>query len=211
MSPLKLQVGKGALAGLWTAFIFAGVHHWLISDIWFSMVPMGLAGLACGASLTWTHRLHFPRPSWQNWLAFMGLQTALLFLLGLASVAVFDPIIPFAVAAAMGEPPREMFIKALPLTAAFVVAGAVLVSLLWGRNVKKFGVAFVSSLLLMTLLGLNVSILGLVEFTRDAVPVLSRFFGLIAFIMAFFALSNLLAQRIKLPAQSKMPRQAVRH
>jgi hypothetical protein len=186
---------SGAMAGVATVLAFALIHHWMISNIWFSIVPMTLAGLCCGSSLAFTYTLLFVTPRWQFWLAYVGLHLGLLFALGAASVVIFDPIISMAEAMAAQEPPRELIVKALPLTVLFIFLGAGLVSLLWGTSPRKFGAAFLTSMLLFTLLGLNVSVLGLVDLSSEALPILARFFGLIAFIMVFYAMAFLVLER----------------
>ena len=111
----------GVLAGVATSVGFALLHHILISDIWFSLAPMAIAGAICGGSLAWSYSLLFPRPALGNWFGYISLQTSLLLLLGAVSVATFDPIVPMAVLMAANEPPHDLISKALPLTGAFVL------------------------------------------------------------------------------------------
>ena len=94
----------GVLAGVATSIGFALLHHILISDIWFSLAPMAIAGAICGGSLAWSYSLLFPRPALGNWFGYISLQTSLLLLLGAVSVATFDPIVPMAVLMAANEP-----------------------------------------------------------------------------------------------------------
>ena len=73
---------SGATAGVVTAVAFAYLHELLISDIWFSVVPMMIAGALCGGTLAWTYHLLFPAASGTTWSSFVGLQIALLLTLG---------------------------------------------------------------------------------------------------------------------------------
>ena len=118
----------GALAGVLTVIGFAVVHQLLISDIWFSFLPM-------------------------------------------------------AVLIAANEPPSELIAQALPLTAAFIVVAAAIPSLLWGRSLEKVGSNLVTSTLLIVLLGLNVSVLGLVDMSGGSPFVVIEFLALLVVIM----------------------------
>ena len=79
---------------------------------------------------------------------------------------MFDPVIPMAVLIAANEPPSELIAQAMPLTVGFIVVAALATSLLWGRSVPKFASSLVTTTILFVLLGLNVSVLGLVEMLR---------------------------------------------
>ena len=103
---------SGGAAGVVTAVAFAALHELLNSDIWFSVVPMMFAGALCGGSLAWTYGLLFPAASLATWTSFVGLQIALLLLLGASSVVMFDPVTPMAVLIAANEPPSELIAQA---------------------------------------------------------------------------------------------------
>jgi hypothetical protein len=47
---------SGAIAGTATSVGFAGLHHLLISDIWFSLVPIGVPGAGASRALRATPR-----------------------------------------------------------------------------------------------------------------------------------------------------------
>ena len=192
---MQRHVILGAVAGVATAVGFAALHELVISDIWFSVVPMSIAGALCGASLVWTYMVLFAEPTTRTWISYVTLQAAILVALGLVSVAAFEPVVPMAVLIAANEPPTELIVQAMPLTAAFTLVAAALISVLWGRSPTKFVSALVSSTVLVIFLGLNVSVLGLVETAAGSVYMIAEFFGLLIAILAgfgvaFFALSH---------------------
>jgi len=193
---------SGAGAGIATAVAFAALHELIISDIWFSLAPMMVAGALCGGSLTWTYDLFFPTASGSTWSLFIGLQIALLLTLGVASVWMFDPVTPMAVLVAANEPPNELIAQAMPLTLGFIVVAAAATSLLWGRSLRKFASGLVSATILFVLLGLNVSVLGLVEMSGDAVPLLGEFFALLVGILVAFGVLFFILERRRLFASS---------
>ena len=46
----------GAVAGGLTVLGFTVLHDHIISDIWFSLMPMLVAGVICGICLAWSYR-----------------------------------------------------------------------------------------------------------------------------------------------------------
>lgn len=176
-------VRSGAVAGLLTVVAFAALHQVLISDIWFSIFPMALAGAVCGGSLAWTYASLFPRREPGSWFGYVGVYLALLLLLGAASVALLDPVASMAELITANEPPGPLIAEAMPLTVGYSLAATVVLSRMWGRTLRAFGSIALTTALLVALLGLNVSVLGLVEMSGEAVPVLGEFFGLLALIM----------------------------
>jgi uncharacterized membrane protein YuzA (DUF378 family) len=186
---------SGAAAGAATTVAFAALHHLLISNIWFSLVPMILAGAACGMCLAWSYALLFARVSVAGWFGWNMLFFALFVLLGAVSVIVYTPVYSMEALIAGNEPPRELMWQAMPLTVAFTLAATAAISLAWGRTLRKAAVVLLTCTVLIVLLGLNVSVLGLVQMTQGMAAVLGGFFGLIAAIMlgnaaVFYALER---------------------
>lgn len=54
---------SGAMAGILSAISFAFIHALFISNIWFSVVPMIVAGALCGLGISWSYRVVVKRPS----------------------------------------------------------------------------------------------------------------------------------------------------
>ena len=178
----------GAAAGTVTVLGFTVLHQILISDIWFSFIPMVIAGVACGASLAWSYDLQFRPAARRTWWGFIAMHTLLLLGLGWMSVLLFDPVVPMAVLIAANEPPSDLIAQAMPLTVAFILGVAALPSLLWGRGAKELASNTVTALLLILLLGLNVSVLGLVDMAGGSISVVVEFLALLVVIMVGYGL-----------------------
>jgi hypothetical protein len=174
---------SGGAAGAATTVAFAALHHLLISNIWFSLLPMIAAGVACGMCLAWSYALLFERASVAGWFAYNGMYVGLFVMLGAASMAVYEPVYSMDALVAGNEPPRELMWRAMPLTVVFTLAAAAGISLAWGRSVRQAAAVLLTCTVLIVLLGLNVSVLGLVHMSQAIAAVLAEFFGLIAAIM----------------------------
>jgi hypothetical protein len=174
----------GIVSGAATSVGFAALHHLLISDIWFSLGPMTAAGALCGLTLAWSYSLLAGRPSPGGWLLYNLGFVALFVLLGLISLLVYEPryTIPGLVAGV--EPPDVLLREALPLTLGFGLLSGVGLSAACARQFRAGAAVVVTSLTLTLLLGHNAAILGMVHMTKEALPLLAEFYGLIAAIMA---------------------------
>jgi hypothetical protein len=178
---------SGVTAGAASSLAFAALHHVMISDIWFSVVPLMVAGALCGVCLAWTYgRIITPRVP-LNWFLYNLLFVAGFLALGLASVLFFEPVTTIPALVAADEPPHELIGKAMPLTVAFTVFLAGLLSVLGGRNLMDFVAIAVTCVVLVALLGLNVSVLGLVSIERSAVFLIVELFALILFLSVVYA------------------------
>jgi uncharacterized membrane protein YuzA (DUF378 family) len=195
---------SGAVAGAASAFAFTALHHLTISDIWFALVPMLVAGAVSGLCLAWTYGLLFGAPTPARWWLYNGLWVVLIVLLGAASFVVYEPVTTLAaVMAAGGAPPPELLRQAMPLTVGYTLGTTVLLSLAWGRSPLKAGSILVTSAVLVTLLGINVSVLGLVELDGSVVPLLAMMVVLImALILGFAGVFHLLERRRFRPADA---------
>lgn len=174
---------SGAASGALTAVLFAALHDLLISDIWFSLVPMMMAGALCGASLGASYRLLFRPSSTATWFIYSAAYVLLFVGLGVASVALLEPVTTIGALIAAEAPPNELFRLAAPLTVVFTLAAAGVLSALWGRTPGKAAAVLATVAILVLLFGLNVSVLGLVEMSRETAPAVAEFFGLIAAIL----------------------------
>lgn len=170
---------SGAMAGALSAISFALIHALFISNIWFFVVPMIVAGSLCGLGISWSYRVVVRRPSLGSWLGYNALFVALLALLGLASELLFEPITTIPALMQLGGPPDKLFQQAMPLTITFTLMSAVILSLLYWCGWRGFGAILIASALLVTLLGLNVSILGLVYIPRGDLYRILELYGLI--------------------------------
>jgi hypothetical protein len=169
----------GAVAGAASTVVFAGLHHLIISNIWFSLLPMLLAGAVSGLCIAWTYALLFRDPTVGSWLGYNLTYVALFMLLGVASLITLEPVTTVAAVLEGGQPPRELYARAMPLTATFTVGSAVLITVLWGRSVAKFGAVLLTCVILFAVLGMNISVLGLVFLPVSAWYLIAEFFGLV--------------------------------
>ena len=64
-------------------------------SIWYSLVAMPVAGAVCGATIGWSYGRLF-EPSIRSWLGYNASYVIALAVLGVMSVAVFEPRITMA-------------------------------------------------------------------------------------------------------------------
>lgn len=192
---------SGAVAGTVSAFSFTVIHDILISDIWFAALIMMIAGALCGLCIGWSYALLVDKSSIGNWLGYNLLYLAMLMLLGAASVLVFEPIVSMVSLMALNGPPDELIRQALPMTLLFTLASSVAMSLVYGRRWRHFGAVLLTSTVLVLLLGLNVSVLGLVSVPRGSFYLVAEFLGLIVFINAVYVVAFTALERQTLVAR----------
>lgn len=178
---------SGAVAGAVSTFVFTVVHHIAISNIWFSFPFMLLAGALCGLGIGWSYGLLVGRPSTVNWLGYNLVYVTMLMLLGLVSALVFEPVVSMAALMQTSGPPDALIAQALPMTLVFTLASAVVISLLYGRSRLHFGAILLTTVVLVLLLGLNISALGLVSIPRGSVILVAEFLGLVVLLDVVYA------------------------
>lgn len=177
---------SGAAAGVASALAFTVIHDIFISDIWFAAPMMLLAGALCGLCIGWSYGRLVDRPSIGSWIRYNVLYVAMLMLLGAASVIIFEPIVSMAALMALNGPPNELIRQALPMTMVFTIASSGVIGLLYERSWRHYGVVLLTSTVLVLLLGLNVSVLGLVSIPRGSFYLVAEFLGLIVVLNAVF-------------------------
>lgn len=192
----------GAIAGLVSTIVFTIVHEVFISDIWFMLLPMSVAGAICGASIGWSFALLVDVSTVGGWSKYNLLYVLMFFLLGLVSSLVFEPVTTIAALIAANGPPDELIRQALPMTALFTLSMAIVVTLLYGRDWSRFGATLLTCSVLVLLLGLNISTIGLVTIPRGSFYLVLEMFGLILLLDLVYALvfAVLLRNRLLHPA-----------
>ena len=155
---------------------------------------MIIAGALCGLCLAWSYA-SLMLPSAASWLRLNLFYVAMLLLLGVTSLLVFEPGTTIVVLVTADEFPAELIEQALPLTSLFVLGSAIALSLRCGWSRRSFAVSLTACATLVLLLGLNVSILGLVEISRGSLRLVAELVGLIvmlwiAYGMVFLALER---------------------
>lgn len=188
-------VRSGAVAGAVSAFAFAVIHHLLISNIWFSLIIMLPAGVLCGGCVGWSYGLMFETPSMGSWLRYNLHYVAMFVLLGMVSVLVFEPITTAAALMVANEPPDELIGQAMPMTIIFTLAATILLSWRYGRSWLHYGAILLTCTLLVLLLGLNVSVIGLVSIPGNSLYLIAEMFGLILAINAFYVVAFVVLER----------------
>jgi len=178
---------SGSFAGALTAVGFAIIHHIFISNIWFSLLFMIVAGAICGLCVGWSYALLIIEPSIGSWWRYNILYVALFAFLGLLSVLVFEPITTIAALVAANGPPDKLFGQALPMTAAFTLIAALLINILYGKRWRHFLVILLTCTVLVLFLGLNVSVIGLVTIPRGSFYLVLELFALILAINFIYA------------------------
>jgi hypothetical protein len=162
MDPIR-PLSHGALAGAFSALTFTWAHDLLISDIWFSLPIMMIAGAACGACLAWTFDLLIEIPS-----------------------------------TSLNGPPGDLIEQALPMTILSTLAMAGIISRIYARSWQQFGAVLLTCAVLVILLGLNVSVIGLVSIPRGAFYLVAEMFGLIVILALVFSVAYLVFKQLRL-------------
>lgn len=195
---------SGAVAGAISTLAFTVIHDIFISDIWFAAPMMLFAGALCGLCIGWSYRRLVARPSVGSWLRYNLLYLTMLMLLGVASVIMFEPIVSMAALMALNGPPDELIRHALPMTIIFTVASSMVISRLYGRSWQHYGTVLLTSAVLVLLLGLNVSVLGLVSIPRGSFYLVAEFLGLIMVINVVFVAVFIWLARPSMRAESNV-------
>lgn len=188
--------GSGAASGTFAAALFVAIHDVLISDIWFNIVPMSLAGAACGGCLVWSYRATTDRPTTRRWWRHVARSTLLLALLAPASVLLLDDRWTMAEIMVLDDPVSLLMPAALPVMGAGIVVGTTALWLWSGRRWSALGPILVSQALLVFLLGHQLAFLGLVDLDSSAAVALAEFGGLVLLLAGLFGVGvHLLAWR----------------
>jgi hypothetical protein len=180
--------GSGAVAGGISVLVFTIVHNLFISNIWDPLPMMLVMGALCGASLGWSYALVAKTPSPGGWVRYNACYVVVLVLLGFISLLVFDPVTTVSQLLQSQAPPIALFRRTLPLMVIFTVVTAVTLSLLYRTEWRGWLVLLLTSTLMVFPLGLNVSILGLVEVSSTTLRLLAAMLGLILILAAVYVL-----------------------
>lgn len=170
---------SGALAGVASTFVFTIVHDIIISDIWFMLTPMLVAGTLCGALMSWSYGLLVTVASLRSWLGYNLIYVAMFGLLGVTSVVLFEPVTTMASVVTLNGPPTDLIDQAMPMTVVFTLGMVLLITLLYDRSWVKFVAVLLTCIVLVALLGLNVSAIGLVSIPSGAMYLIVELFALI--------------------------------
>jgi hypothetical protein len=183
----------GMIAGAVSAYCFAFIHRMLISDIWFSLPALLVAGAICGLCIGWTYGALFRQPSVATWLKYNALYDGLFLLLGGASVLVFDPVTTLAEVMTYDALPGFLIRLELPVVIVSTLLMTAIIGRLYARTWLQYGGILITCAVLVLLLGLNVSAMGLIEIPRSSLYLVLELTGLIlalnlVFVVVFLVL-----------------------
>src|SRR6185295_18224024 len=138
------------------------LHQLLINPIWFALPAMLVAGAVCGTCLTWSYSLAVPAPTVGSWVQYNLFYLIMFIALGLISLIAFEPMTTIAALLQTKEPPRALIGRALPVSGLFTLATAALLTVLYRPGWRGAASLLLTTGVMVLLLGLNISILGLV-------------------------------------------------
>ncbi len=140
----------GTIAGGVSALVFTIIHGLMISQIWFMLIPMLMAGAMCGFFISWSYALLVDQPSIGGWLRYNLLYIVLLFMLGPISLALYEPImtIPELLSSPNGLP-DELFREVLPFVAVYIPLMAGIITVLHSHRWTVYGVVLITCTVLV--------------------------------------------------------------
>lgn len=194
---------SGALAGAAAALAFTAFHQLVISNIWFSLPIMMIAGALCGLCVGWSYEKLYRTPSSGGWVRYNLVYVAMFVLMSGVSVIIYEPITTMA-AVIDGGSPNELYREAWLMTVLFTIGAAIGINLMFGRRRSTYLPVFVTCIVLVVTLGLNVSIIGLVDIPISGAYLVAEFLGLILFLDVAFVAVFVLLERDQL-APSLLP------
>lgn len=204
------SVIAGTIAGALATIAFTAVHDLWILDIWDMVGPMVTAGAICGGALAWSYRATPEPHSARAWVGFNALTVLLLVALGAVSFVVLTPRYTFAEVLVMEDPLGVMLPLAVPLMVAAGIVGTVILWVVFGRSLRALLPIFLGHGLLVFLVGHNLALLGLLEFSSNAVVAYAEFVGLTVFLGAsYLAFAWVVDQSVRLVRSDGS--QAARH
>jgi hypothetical protein len=102
-------------------------------------------------------------------------------------------------------PPGDLIGDAFPLTIVFTLGTAVILSVLFGRTPAAFGAILVTSSVITALLGLDVSLIGMVQIPTSSLYLVVELAGLIVVLAGSFAAVVIALAWGELGARSYVP------
>lgn len=178
---------SGAIAGFVSTLIFTIVHQILITDIWFSFLIMSGAGIISGIAIAGSYGKVVKVPSLKNWLGYNFIFIFMFILLAVCSIIFFEPVTTAAEVMQAKTRPDELIKKALPLSEIFTISFSIIMGFLFGNKIIDYILILLTNSVLIAILGLNVSIIGLVKIPSGSIYLLFELFALIFTIFIVYA------------------------
>lgn len=187
---------RGALAGAASALIFTFVHQLTISNIWAMVGPMVVAGALCGLGIAWTYGRFFGSFTIGTWVGYNAIYLVMFAALAAISVVVFEPVTTMAALTNRGGPVDDLIGRALPLTGGFTLVTTGGLGVILAGTPRDYLRLLLAVTTLMLFLGLNVSVLGLVDFGGSSLGPVVAFFALIGLLDAVFVAGFVALRRV---------------
>ena len=108
-------------------------------------------------------------------------------LLGIVSAIIYEPVTTIPELLLLNEPPDFLFAEAMPLSIGFALGSAAVIAALFGSRWWHYLPALVTMVPLTLFLGLNISVLGMVELPRSEFYLVATTFGLVVAIVLVYA------------------------
>ena len=179
----------GVLAGCMSTLVFTCVHQLTISDIWFMIVPMLIAGAVSGLCIAWSFQRVFVSQSVRAWLAYNGALLLMFGVLAVASILILEPVTTMAELTATSGPVDHLIVPALPVTVLVTVLTTVVIGRTVARRWTDYLRILLTAAVLMVLVGLNISVLGLVDFAGATLAPVVKFLGLVVLLDGVYAVT----------------------
>lgn len=183
------QIVFGGIAGAFSALAFTILHDFMISSIWFMLIPMLIAGAMSGAAISWSYNLLVLHPNARSWVRYNLIMVILLYLMTPISLWLYEPVItiPELISSPDGLP--DNLVKIItPFAMLYTLAMAAIITFLHGRRWEYIYAALLTSTILMFLLGLNIAPFGLVYLSSGWQRLMLEQIGLIMALNIVFAL-----------------------
>ncbi len=177
----------GAAAGGLTVLGFTVLHDIVISDIWFNLMPMLIAGMICGLCLAWSYRSTAGGRSAARWYGYNASYVLILLMLGAVSLVVLEPRFTMAELMVADDPLGDLLPPAVPLLVVGPLVATVVTWALFGRNRASVLPILVTQFIIGFLLGHNLAALGAVVWVAEIVPLLAEFVVLTVALAVAFA------------------------
>lgn len=165
----------GAFSGVVVVLGFTVIHDVFISDIWFNVGPMVLAGALCGASIAWSYHRGVAQHSPAGWFRYAILLSAEMIALGAVSLLVLSPRFTMAELMVADDAFDRLLPPSIPLMIGAMVVGTAVVWMSFGRRRGALLPILVTQVLLVFLLGHQFAFLGLVESSSTLFVVFGEF------------------------------------
>ncbi len=157
--------GHSTAAGVGAVLVlaFTVAHGVFISDIWFNVGPMVVAGALSGLAIAWSYRRGVRRHSTAAWFGYAGLLSTEMLVLGIVSLVVLEPRFTMAELLVRDDAIDLLIPPSVPLMAATMLIGTAAFWLVSNRRAAAVVPILSTQVLLVFLLGHQFAFLGLVE------------------------------------------------